>query len=234
MRILSFLLLCLAGTCVRAQHAEALALTAYLHNDVAKWDAALAAAAAIPDPEKRLLTRAEYQLNRGYAAMVADDDAALDDVIAQMDEALDQLWEIDDENAVAHGLYSALLGLKIARKPISGMIHGSRAANYAEKAAKLGPQNGAALHHAAANLYYTPPQWGGDPEQALRYLEQAVDTYGPDRNSDWRYLSTLALMGQVQRELGQTDRARATYELALAAQPDFGYVSKVLLPQLKQ
>jgi tetratricopeptide (TPR) repeat protein len=222
------------GTRVRAQTYETLALEAYLQNDLDKWDAALAATEAITDPEHRLLTRAEYQLGRAYAAMAAGDDAARNDALDQIDENLDELWEINERNAVAHGLYSGLLGLKIARRPIMGMIYGSKAGTYAERAAELGPENGAALYHAASNLYYTPEQWGGDLTESRNLLERAVETYGPDRNDNWRYLNTLALLGQVRQKLGDTEGARLAYEKALAAQPEFGYVRNVLLPALEQ
>jgi tetratricopeptide (TPR) repeat protein len=235
MRSFFFLLLTgIACTCVRAQKHETLALQAYLGNDLPTWEAAIAATTSIADPEERLLTVAEFQLGRGYAAMAADDKAALNDALDEAGDALDALWEINDGNAVAHGVYAGLLGLKIAKTPITGMLYGSRASKYAEKAAKLGSDNGAALYHAASNLHYTPEQWGGDPESALALLERAVDAYGPDRDRNWRYLNTLALKGQVQARLGRTDAARATYARALDAQPDFLYVSRVLLPQLEQ
>ena len=221
-----------SGACVLGQEYESLALHAYLQNDLSKWEAALDATSYISDPEQRLLTRAEFQLGRAYAAMAASDEEAVDRALDDIDEAMEELWEINDKNAVAHGVYSGYLGLKIARKPISGMIYGSRATKYAAKAARLGPKSGPALYHAASNLFYTPEQWGGDAEQALKYLERAVAAYGPHRNQNWRYLNTLALLGQVQARLGQVEQARATYSLALKAQPGFDYVSKVLLPQL--
>ena len=113
------------------------------------------------------------------------------------------------------------------------MVYGSRAAKYAEQAMNLDPRDPTALYHAASNLFYTPEQWGGDPELALAYLEQAGAYFGPNRNDNWRYLALLALRGQVEARLGHADRALATYTEALTAQPDFTYVSRVLLPQLK-
>ena len=229
---LFFLFTVFVSTCVPAQTYETLALEAYLHNDLERWEKALAATRSITDEEKRLLTRAEYQLGRAYAAMATQDEDVRDEAMDGVDDALDALWEVNDKNGTAHGIYSGLLGLKIARTPITGMIHGSRAAKYASKAVKLAPHDPAALYHAAANLYYTPEQWGGDSEQALAYLLQALELYGEGRETNWRYLNTLALLGQVQARLGQTDHARATYRTALEAQPDFGYVSNVLLPKL--
>ncbi|CAH1001874.1 hypothetical protein LEM8419_02782 [Neolewinella maritima] len=231
--LLLSLLLCPAGPySLHAQSHESLALAAYLRSDLSQWDEALAASASIPDPETRLLTQAEYQLGKAYAAMAGEDESARDAAMEAMDDMLDQIWELTETNATAHGLYAALLGLKIARTPMTGMIHGSRASRYVSKGVALGPDNPAALYHAAGNLYYTPEQWGGDPEQALRYLQRAISLYGPDRNQNYRYLAALALLGQVQAKLDQTDAARATYRMALEAQPEFHYVSKLLLPRL--
>ena len=234
MRLSFFLFTVFVSTCVPAQSYEALALKAYLHNDLGMWEEALTAAQSITDEEERLLTRAEFQLGRAYAAMAVDDEDVRDVAMDELDDALDALWEVNDRNGTAHGIYSGLLGLKIARTPLTGMIHGSRASKYASKAVRLAPDDPAALYHAAANLYYTPEQWGGDSDQALAYLQQAIELYGSGQAANWRYLNTLALLGQVQARLGQPDRARATYRTALDAQPEFGYVRNVLLPKLNK
>ena len=228
----------LLGTCVRAQtqmqEAESLALHAYLTADLEGWQRAIEAATQLADERQRLLTVTEYQFGLATASMAGEErDATLVDALDAMDDTIDDYWELDKENARMHGLYSALLGFRIARKPIMGMAYGSKAGKYAERAVTLGPDDPVALYHAAGNLFYTPEQWGGNPQLALEYLDKASRLFGTDRDTDWRYLATLALRGQVEAQLGHTDRARATYAEALAAQPDFAYVSKVLLPSLK-
>ena len=229
-------LLLTVGFCTgaRAQSHDTLALRAYLTSDLATWQRALAATDQVADAKTRLLLRAEYNLALAYASMGREEDEDVRDAaIDDMDDALDNYWKLDEESAAAHGLYSALLGLKIARKPMTGMLYGSRAGSYAEDAVALDSNDPTALHHAAANLYYTPEQWGGNPQLALEYLQKAGQQYGEGHHNNWRYLATLALRGQVEAKLGMTEVARATYAEALEAQPDFAYVSRVLLPQLK-
>lgn len=234
MKPLFFFLTLLLGTGVRAQdNHHALALEAYLANDYATWQRALAATQTIEDERRRLLIQAEYRLNSFYAAAESEDEDQQDAAIDGADELLDRYWELNEKSGPAHGIYSGLLGLRIARKSMLGIIHGSRAGSYAEDAIQLAPNDPVALYHAAGNLYYTPERWGGDPAQALKYLQKALSTYGEDRDRHWRYLATLALLGQVQQRLGDTEAARATYAIALQAQPEFAYVSKVLLPELK-
>ena len=230
---LAFLLLFLLGAAAPAQtgHRE-LALNAYLTSDPAAWRQAITAAEGqISDETTRRLTQAEYQLAGAFASFGRGDDAARDRFMNALDSNLDAYWKLDDANATAHGLYSALLGLRIARKPMSAMIYGSRAGSYAKKAIKLDANHPTALYHAAGNLYYTPEQWGGDPALAIAYLEKSVAAYAGDA-TNYRYLEALARLGEVQASVGQTEAARATYQRALAARPDFAYVSQVLLPKL--
>ncbi len=215
-----------------AQTHHETALRAYLSNDPAVWAEAVAATKTIADPAERMLTEADYQLAKAYAHMATKDNDAIAAVVDRVDELLDEYWDLNDKNAAAHGLYSALLGLKIAQAPMKGMLYGSRATKYAAKGVELDPNDPAALYNAAGNLFYTPEQWGGDPEKAVTYLKKAVQQYGSDAAQDWHYLSTLALLGQAQAKVGKTDEARATYQRALAAQPTFGYVKYMLLPEL--
>ena len=120
--LLLFLLLC---TCVRAQtnahDGERLALRAYLTADPALWQQAITKAKAVPDDRLRLLTLAEYQYGLASVTMGRDgQEKTFDDALDALDDAIDEYWELDDENATVHGLYSALLGFKIARKPMMG------------------------------------------------------------------------------------------------------------------
>ena len=216
-----------------AQSHSELALAAYLQNDLERWDEAIAATSTIADDEERTVTSGIYHLTATYAAMAAENEASLDRHMDALDEIIDEVWDITETNGVAHGLYSAYLGLKIARKPMTGMLYGSRAASYAEDAVDLAPDDPRALYYAASNLFYTPKTWGGDQEKAEAYLLKASRQYGDDAKNDFHYLETLALLGQAQAALGKTDAARATYERALQLQPEFGYVKNRLLPSLE-
>ena len=225
-------LLLFASCWLTAQSHEQLALTAYLSGQEADWQTALTATETITDPKTRLLTRAAYHQEALGVAMGREEPELADRHLDALEEAIDAYWKLDEDSAEAHARYSALLGFKIARKPMLGMIYGSRASKYARRAVELDPDHPAALMAITYNLYYTPEQWGGNKAAALTHIEKAAKNLPADWRTDYQSLSVLALYGQVLAGNGQTDAARAVYQKALAAQPDFRYVKRYLLPEL--
>lgn len=236
MRHLLLILLLSCATALTAQCAnettpQALALKAYLANDLALWDAAVTAAQALPTSEANALALAQIAYGAVTASMVKEDDDRMDKYLDITEAALDQVWETNKKDPAANGLYSGYLGMLIAQTPIKGMIYGSKASKYAAKGVVYGPTNAAANFFLGSNLFYTPEQWGGDLKESVKHLQAAKELFAASK-CEWLKLENLALLGQALKRSGDTEGARLVYLEALQLQPDFGYVKNYLMPQL--
>jgi hypothetical protein len=70
---------------------------------------------------------------------------------------------------------------------VNGQKYGPIAGEYLEKAIKLNPNNPRAYMQKGINLYFTPPQWGGDPakgKELLQLAAQKFDTFKPASSID--------------------------------------------------
>jgi tetratricopeptide (TPR) repeat protein len=239
MRYLTLLLIFFACTSGRAQCDEqpslqAEARVAYLSNDLAAWDKVLATAQAAPDNADNQLQLARLALGASGSAMANQSDDHLKTYLDLMETSLDKFWKTDKKHPAAHGLYSAYLGMLIAQSPMKGMLYGSKSSKYAAKGVNFDAASQEAQYCLGSNLFYTPTTWGGDPDQAVEHLKAAAETLPTDRAAcDWFHLQTLALLGQAQAKIGDTQAARMTYLQALKLEPEFAYVEKVLLPGLE-
>ena len=147
----------------------------------------------------------------------------------------DELFDQETVKAEAYAVKSAVMGLRIALSPMKGMILGGKSQSYIQKAVKLDPAS-PFNHMLMGNyLFYTPEMFGGDLKKAVRHLEKAKSFYEAKANKmTWEYLNTLALLGQAYHKTEQLEQAKSTYETALAASPNFGWVKFALQPALEK
>ena len=227
--LLSFLTL--ATLDAQKTHTD-LALQAYLSADAATWNQAIAAATEIADEKVRLQTLMAYHQQAIGSAMGRQDEAGIDTHIEALEEVIDAYWELDENNAAAHGHYSALLGFKIARKPMSAMMYGRRASSYAKSAYELDATDPVAVLSIASNLFYTPERWGGDRAKALDYVNKAVANLPAGWEHNMYVVDLLVMQGELLAAVGDTAGALESYERVLAVHPNHGYVGKYLLPKL--
>lgn len=237
--LLLVLLFCTCGPaqitaqCTTTSDVEALALEAYLTNDLQKWDAVVEKVQALPENIGNSLLTAKILYGAAGAAFSNEDEDKADDYIDAMEAPLDFVLDNNKNHPEANGLYSGYLGMIIAMSPMKGMFYGKKAGKMAEKGVAKGPNSPIAHYFLGSNLHYTPTTWGGDPARAVEMLEKAKNAFPPTADGcDWFYLQTHALLGQAQMSTGDKAAARQTYLAALKLQPDFTWVAKVLLPEL--
>lgn len=240
MRTLLFiLLLCTCGPapitaqCSASSGIEALALEAYLSNDLEKWDVAIEEALSLPESVENSLLKAKTLFGAAGAAIGQENEDKADDYIDAMEEPLDFILDDNKNHPEANALYSGYLGMLIAMSPIKGMLYGSKSGKMAEKGVSKAPNSPITHYFLGSNLYYTPTTWGGDPARAVKMLEKAKAAFPPTANGcNWFFLQTHALLGQAQLKNGDKAAARQTYLAALKLQPGFSWVKTDLLPAL--
>jgi len=208
---------------------------AALADAVKPLDAALAAE---PDRPSLLYTRAfawyaDAQLHRGPRDQAARK-SRFDAAVGLLERIKDAPWE-----AEAAALHGTILGALIATSD-----------NPAEAGATLGPKAGQLLAHAAEaapdsarvlvcrgqSLLFTPEEYGGNPAEGRRLLEQAVARFAAGGGSApgprWGHADALAWLGIARQRAGDLAAARAAWQQALAIEPGYAWVRAVLLPSL--
>lgn len=241
MRSLLFvLLLCTCGRaqmvaqCTTSSNIEALALEAYLTNDLQKWDKVVENTRELPESVESSLLVAKVLFGAAGAAFSHENEDKAENYIDAMKDPLNFILDNNKNHPEANALYSGYLGMLIAMSPMKGMFYGSKSGKMAKKGVDKGPNSPIAHYFLGSSLYYTPTNWGGDPARAVVVLEKAKNAFPPTANGcDWFYLQTHALLGQAQLSTGDKAAARQTYLAALKLQPNFAWVEKVLLPELE-
>ncbi len=163
------------------------------------------------------------------------DDEAAEEMVEKADESLELFLKKHPEHADAIALMSGVTGFKIALSPIKGMFLGPKSDELIGKALKLNDKSAQVQYQKGSGLFYTPEMFGGNKEKAAEHLELARQYHENSLNANnWEYLNVLATLGQVYQSIKKYDKAKATYKLALATEPNFGWVKYQLLPSLEK
>ncbi|MBK6263577.1 tetratricopeptide repeat protein [Marivirga sp. S37H4] len=200
---------------------------AYLTNSEALWKQAFNQASSGNNPEQ--LAHAYYGLLNN--AMASKNEELFDFHIDKAIEYLEKLEEQNTHKAEAMALRSSLYGFIMGFSPWKGMYYGPKSGSAIEGALKLDKESGIVWMVKAFSLLYTPEAFGGNKLQAEKAFEKSISTFEMkgDTISNWLYLNTLAGLGQTYLANEKKKEAIATYNKALAIEPEFTWVSKVLL-----
>jgi tetratricopeptide (TPR) repeat protein len=104
-----------------------------------------------------------------------------------------------------------------------------------KKAQVLAPDHPRVKFEEAIELFYKPPQAGGNQEQGLKRFREAAQ--GFERQStadkdyeDWWRATTYMFLGQAYLGVEQPEEAEKAFQAALAIQPNFAMVKNGMLP----
>lgn len=135
-----------------------------------------------------------------------------------------------------HALRASVLGQLIGSSPFRGMILGPRSSGQMDRALELGPRNPRVWLLRGIGAMFMPSAFGGGADRAEEYLRRAIELFPADDPAPpapaWGHAEAHAWLGQALQKQGRTDEARRTYQRALELEPDYRYVSDVLLPAL--
>ena len=180
---------------------------------------------------------ADYRLISFYFSKQDKDKSKpfIDDGIDQFQQCL----ELKPDFAEAHCLLSSLYGNKIAVSPFSAMTLGPKAGKAMSKAMELAPGNPRNYLIQAWSAYYTPKMFGGSKEKAKKYFEQAIACFDSFKVTDpllpdWGHDEAYAWLGAAQMEAEEFEAAKSNLNKALEINPEYGWVTYVLLPNLQK
>ena len=166
----------------------------------------------------------------------------LDDAAKHLEAALDHRegW------TEAHALLSLVYGRKAGQGMLSGMRYGPQASSHLGEAIEAAPTNPRVLLAGGISLLNKPSMWGGDKEQGLDRLQEAVarfeqgtrstseTTPSPSKSLEptWGHAEAYAWIGIAHAKADRHEDARTAFRNALSARPGYAWVEKVLMPQL--
>jgi tetratricopeptide (TPR) repeat protein len=137
-----------------------------------------------------------------------------------------------------HALRSSVLGMMIGSNPLRGMMLGPRSGSQMERAVELGPANPRVWLLRGIGAINTPSMFGGGADKAETYIKKAIELFANDHPQSpapaWGLAEAHIWLGQAYAKQSKIDLARASYERALALEPESDWVRMVLLPALDQ
>lgn len=136
----------------------------------------------------------------------------------------------------SHALRAGVLGMMIGSNPLRGMTLGPKSGAQMERALALGPNNPRVWLLRGIGAYNTPAMFGGGMDKAEEYLLKSIALYANDKPQPpapaWGQHEAHLWLGRVYASEDKVDAARASYQKALALEPNDVWIRSVLLPGL--
>lgn len=152
-------------------------------------------------------------------------------------DALEQAADLH-EWPETHAILASVYGMRIGSNPLRGMRLGPRADRAMERAHELDSENPRVwLLEGMSNLY-KPRMFGGGVDKALEQMERARELFEADAPTSphprWGHAEVHAWLGLGHLRKKDYEDARAAFDRSLAVEPEFMWVTRVLLPQLER
>lgn len=159
-----------------------------------------------------------------------------------IDEAIEHLKEsirLKNDWAESRALLSALYGNKIGIKPELSNTLGPKAGIEIEAARRIEPENPRVWLIKGISANFTPKLFGGGKDEAIKDLTKAIELFetcelADSLSPDWGHSEAWAWLGVVQMDLENCDEAETSFEKALEVNPNNGWVTHQLMPELAQ
>jgi tetratricopeptide (TPR) repeat protein len=176
-----------------------------------------------------------YRSASMYTGLKRNDEAkrALDEADLLLEQATARVPSAD-----ALALRGSVIGLMIglSGNPLSGMTLGPKASGLVDRALEVDPKNPRVWLIRGMSAMFTPKMFGGGTDKAERDLQKAIELFEAERPvapaPSWGRADAYVWLGQALQKDEKLDEARAAYQKALAIQPGYQWVQRVLLPSL--
>jgi hypothetical protein len=108
-----------------------------------------------------------------------------------------------------------------------------------KKAQAIAPNHPRVMFEEAIDLFYKPPQAGGNQEQGLKRFHEATQSFASKSPADkayedWWHATMYMFLGQAYLGMEKPEEAEKALKNALALQPDFTMVKNGMLPMTEE
>ncbi|NBB89957.1 MAG: hypothetical protein GVY23_01980 [Spirochaetes bacterium] len=208
------------------------------HREAGKIQQARATFERIAQADTEYADLAHYYAGLAYRRMmdITDEEKQSLQYADRSIEHLETAVEIDDAFGEAYALLASQYGRKMAIKPMYGMVLGPKAEEAMAEAKEHAPNSPRVVFLQAQSDYFTPEQWGGDKERAVRNLKRSIALFengsAPDSlQPTWGHDEAYTWLGITQMRTNDHRAAASSFRDALEVNPEFGWVKDVLLPK---
>ena len=141
--------------------------------------------------------------------------------------------EIDPEFGELDALYAYMLGFEIALDQEKAMSLGFQSFQYMGKAATKSPDNPRVQYLKGISELYTPAQFGGGVDAAIKTLTRSVELFDKENIEEeflpsWGKEESYTFLGMAYNQKGDREKAKAMFNKALEINPDFGLAAEEL------
>ena len=156
------------------------------------------------------------------------------DYIDKSEEIIDALLEESPENATLHAYKGAYIAFTIGISNLKAIYLGRRSIKYIDKSLELDPENIQGNIEKGNSLFYCPPVFGGDKNEAIEYYLKAVKIFEEQGLvvNNWMYINTMTALGQAYEATDQIKLAKVCYEKIIRIFPNFMWVEDELYPDM--
>ncbi|MBV6644391.1 MAG: tetratricopeptide repeat protein [Cyclobacteriaceae bacterium] len=207
---------------------------AYLANDIEGWQEVYKKS---KDSNLERYDQMLMQYGLLNACMAEKNEDLFEEHVDVIIEGFEAIIQDQKHFAEPYALLSSINGFKIGFSSWKGMFLGPKSTRQMEKALKHGSDSPLVWKLYANSKLYTPETFGGSVTEAISGFEKSVILFEKDSihlSNNWMYLDALAHLGLSYQKNNELEKAKTVYEKALLIEPDFAWVSKVLLPKLFQ
>ena len=146
---------------------------------------------------------------------------------------LEKAMDADPSFGESFALYASLLGFEIAIHPEEAMALGFRSNEYIAKALEKDPENPRINLLKGASILFTPEQFGGGADNAMEFLNKAVNLFERETIKDpmkpsWGKEEAYTFLGIAYKQKNEFDKAKKFLKRALEINPEFGMAVREL------
>jgi imidazolonepropionase-like amidohydrolase len=178
----------------------------------------------------------DYRLATYYLTLGQMDKAA--PYIKESQDYLEKTMEMKPDIGELDAFYAYMLGFEIALDPEKGMSLGFESYKYFGKAFEKSPENPRVHFLKGTSELFTPAEYGGGPDVAIKTLQKSVDLFEKEKIDDpvkpsWGKEEAYTFLGMAFNQKGETDKAVEFLTKALEINPEFG-MAKDELEKIKK
>lgn len=167
----------------------------------------------------------DYRLANYY--LVSAEMDKVEPYLKEGQKHLEKAMEMDPDFGELDALYSFLLGFEIALDQQKAMSLGFKIFQYSSQALEKSPENPRVHYMKGLSDLFTPEQYGGGADAAIRSLTKSIELFANEDVKDpvkpsWGEDEAYTFLGMAYNQKGETEKAKEAFHKALEINPEFG------------
>ena len=166
----------------------------------------------------------DYRLATYYLTLAEMDKA--EPYIKEGQDYLKKAMELDPDFGELDAFYAYMLGFEIALNPEKAMSLGFQTYQYFGKAFEKSPENPRVHYLKGVSDLYTPAEYGGGADAAIKTLTKSVDLFEKENIEDpvlpsWGKDEAYTFLAIAYNQKGDKEKAVEFFQKALEINPEF-------------